>query len=145
MRISNFIARVMRQRRPLGWCGVAAFAVICLAVLVLRMRLDSDVINMLPSGFQSVEGLRIYDSKFEQTRKLTFALLCKRGDVDILEEFAPVFAEKLRKQPWCTRVLAGSPMETPDGIRDLQSMAIPLLLNLDPSAFEQTTSVLQTE
>jgi predicted RND superfamily exporter protein len=145
MRISNFIARVMTQRRPLVWWGVAMFAIVCVALLVLRMRLDSDVINMLPSGFQSVEGLRIYDSKFEQTRELTFALLCKRADVDKLEEFAPIFAEKLRKQPWCVRVLAGSPMETPEGIRDLQSIAVPLLLNLEPAPFEETMSILQPQ
>jgi predicted RND superfamily exporter protein len=145
MRISNFIARVMTQRRPLVWCGVAVFAATCLALLVLGMQLDSDVINMLPSGFQSVQGLRIYDSKFEQTRELTFALLCKHGDVDKLEEFAPAFVEKLRKQPWCVRVLAGSPMETPDGIRDLQSIALPLLLNLEPAVFEETVSILQPQ
>src|SRR6266404_5344075 len=145
MRISNFIARVMTQRRRLVWWGVATFAVICVALLVLRMRLDSDVINMLPSGFQSVEGLRIYDSKFEQTRELTFALLCKHGDVDKLEEFAPAFAEKLRKQPWCVRVLTGSPMETPDGIRDLQAIAVPLLLNLEPTVFNETMSILQPQ
>src|SRR5207244_2819872 len=65
--------------------------------------------------------------------------------VDKLEEFAPTFAENLRKQSWCERVLAGSPMEMPDGIRDLQSIAVPLLLNLEPATFEQTMSILQPE
>src|SRR5438094_6991947 len=32
-----------------------------------------------------------------------------------------------------------------DGIRDLQSIAVPLLLNLEPAAFEQTMSILQPE
>jgi predicted RND superfamily exporter protein len=36
-------------------------------------------------------------------------------------------------------------METPDGIRDLQSIAVPLLLNLEPAAFEQAMSILQPE
>ena len=92
-----------------------------------------------------MQGLKIYDREFEQTHELTFALLCEPQDVDKLEDFATVFAEKLRKQPWCTRVLAGSPMATPDGIRDLQSIAVPLLLNLEPSAFDQTMSILQSE
>lgn len=56
-----------------------------------------------------------------------------------------MFAERLRQQPWCTRVLTGSPMSTPDGIRDLQSIAVPLLLNLEPSVFRETMSVLQPE
>src|SRR5438046_9044384 len=143
MRLSDLIARVMARRRVLVWFGVAALAAACLGILVTRIKLDSDVINMLPKGFQSVEGLKIYDRDFEQTRELTFALRCQPQDVDKLEEFAPTFAENLRKQSWCERVLAGSPMETPDGIRDLQSIAVPLLLNLEPSAFEQTMSILQ--
>ena len=143
--MSDLIARVMAQRRALVWFGVAALAAACLGILVTRIELDSDVINMLPKGFESVEGLKIYDRDFEQTRELTFALRCQPQDVDKLEEFAPTFAENLRNQSWCERVLAGSPMETPDGIRDLQSIAVPLLLNLEPAAFEQTMSILQPE
>ncbi len=145
MRMSDLIARVMAQRRLLVWFGVAALAAACLAILVMRIELDSDVINMLPKGFESVQGLKIYDRDFEQTRELTFALRCQPQDVDKLEEFGPIFAETLRKQPWCDRVLGGSPMETPDGIRDLQGIAIPLLLNLEPAAFEQTISILQPD
>src|SRR5437763_1787201 len=145
MRMSDLIARVMAQRRLLVWFGVAALAAACLAVLVTRIELDSDVINMLPKGFESVQGLKIYDRDFEQTRELTFALRCQPEDVDKLEEFAPVFAERLRQQSWCERVLAGSPMETPDGIRDLQSIAVPLLLNLESPAFEEAMSILQPQ
>src|SRR5438132_11293490 len=145
MRLSDLIARVMAQRRVLVWFGVAALAAACLGILLTRIELDSDVINMLPKGFESVGGLKIYDRDFEQTRELTFALRCQPQDVDKLEEFAPTFVENLRKQSWCDRVLAGSPMETPDGIRDLQSIAVPLLLNLEPAAFDQTMSILQSE
>jgi len=145
MRISDSIARLMSQRRSLVWLGVFAFATLCLGILLTRIQIDSDVINMLPRGFQSVDGLKIYDRDFEQTRELTFALRCQPADVDKLEEFAPTFAANLRKQPWCERVLAGSPMEMPDGIRDLQAIAVPLLLNLEPAAFEQTISILGPE
>jgi len=145
MRISDFIAQTITQRRALIWCSIVALAAVCLAILVTRMQLDSDVLNMLPARFSSVAGLKIYDHDFEQTRELTFALLCNAADVDKLEEFAPVFTEKLRQQPWCARVLAGSPMETPDGIRDLQSIAVPLLLNLEPPAFDETMSILQPQ
>src|SRR6266566_2863906 len=145
MRISDFIARAVTQRRALVWCCVAALAVTCIAILVTSLRLDSDVLNVLPGSFRSVQGLKIYDRDFAQTRELTFALLCGPGDVDKLEDFAPVFVERLRQQPWCTRVLAGSPIATPDGIRDLQSIAVPLLLNLEPNVFNQTMSVLQPQ
>src|SRR6266480_3036993 len=145
MRISDFIARIITQRRALVWCGATALAVACITILVTSLRLDSDVLNILPGSFRSVQGLKIYDREFEQTRELTFALLCDSNDVDKLENFAPAFAEKLRQQPWCTRVLAGPPMQTPDGIRDLQSIAVPLLLNLEPGTFNETMSILQPQ
>src|SRR6266513_3842351 len=145
MRPSDYIARLLTERRALVWAGVTALVIACVAILVTRIQLDSDVLNMLPGKFDSVNGLKIYNRDFEQTRELTFALLCQPADVDRLEEFAPVFAENLRRQPWSERVLTGSPMETPDGIRDLQLMAVPLLLNLDPPAFEATISTLEPE
>jgi uncharacterized protein len=145
MRISDFIARTITQRRALVWSGVAVVTIACIAILVTSLRLDSEVFNVLPSRFSSVQGLKIYDRDFEQTRELAFALFCNPDDADKLEDFAPVFAERLRQQPWCERVLAGSPMATPEGIRDLQSMAVPLLLNLDPATFDQAISILQPD
>ena len=145
MRISDFIAQTITQRRALVWSGVAVLTMCCIAILVISLRLDSEVFNVLPGRFPSVQGLKIYDRDFEQTRQLTFALLCNPSDVDKLEEFAPLFAERLRQQPWCSRLLAGSPMSTADGIRDLQSIAVPLLLNLEPRAFDDTMSILQPD
>ncbi len=145
MHISDFIARTITQRRALVWGSVALLTIACIAILVTSLQLDSEIFNVLPGKFSSVQGLKIYDRDFEQTRELTFALQCDPKDVDKLDEFAPVFAERLRQQPWCTRVLAGSPMSAPDGIRDLQSIAVPLLLNLEPNAFRETIAVLQPE
>ncbi len=145
MRVSDFIAQTITQRRALVWSGVAVLTMCCIAILAISLRLDSEVFNVLPGRFPSVQGLKIYDRDFEQTRQLTFALLCNPKDVDKLEEFAPVFAERLRQQPWCSRLLAGSPMSTADGIRDLQSIAVPLLLNLEPRAFDDTMSILQPD
>jgi uncharacterized protein len=145
MRPSDFIARVVTDRKNFVWTGVLALALGCLTILATRISLDSDVLNMLPGKFSTVQGLKIYNRDFEQTRELTFALQCQPNDVDQLEEFAGVFAENLRKQPWCVRVLAGSPVETPDGIRDLQKIAVPLLLNLEPGAFDNIISILEPQ
>src|SRR5256886_2217828 len=145
MRISDFIAQTITQRRALVWSGVALLTIGCIAILVTSLRLDSEVFNVLPGRFSSPQGLKIYDRDFEQTRELTLALLCDPNDVDKLEEFAPMFAERLRQQPWCARVLAGSPMGTPEGIRDLQSIAVPLLLNLEARMFDETMLLLQPE
>src|SRR5438309_1129014 len=145
MHTSDFIARTITQRRALVWCGVAVLTAACVAIHASSLLLDADVFNVLPGKFSSVQGLKIYDRDFEQTRELTFAPVCNPNDVDKLEEFAPVFAEQLGQQPWCARVLAGSPMTTSEGIRDLQSIAVPLLLNLEPAAFDETLSILQPE
>src|SRR6266508_3459091 len=145
MRTSDLIARTITQQRALVWCGVAVLTAACITILVTSLQLDSEIFNVLPGKFASVRGLKIYDRDFEQTRELTFALLCDPNDVDKLEEFAPVFAERLRQQPRCARVLAGSPMGTPEGIRDLQSIAVPLLLNLEARMFDETMLFLQPE
>jgi len=143
MRFSEKVAFLVTERRGLMWSAVVLIAISSVGILVAFLRLDTEVLNLLPRGFDSVEGLKIYNSEFAQTRELTFALLCQPEDVDKLEEFAPKFVENLRAQPWCVRVLAGSPMETPDGVRDLQRIALPLLLNLEPEDFDRALSLLQ--
>src|SRR5207253_11397660 len=96
MHISHFIARTITQRRALVWTSVALLTVVCIAILVTSLQLDSEIFNVFPGKFWSVQGLKIYDRDFEQTRELTFALQCDPKDVDKLDEFAPVFAERLR-------------------------------------------------
>src|SRR3982074_3903680 len=145
MRVSTLIARLTTERPPFVWAAGGALVIALGAILVTRLELASDVLDRVAGIFSSVEGLKIYNRDFEQTRELTFALLCQPADIDKLEEFAPRFAEHLRQQPSCARVLAGSPMETPDGLRDLQLMAVPLLLNLEPPDFQKTISILQPD
>src|SRR5439155_26898532 len=135
MRFSEKVAFLVKGRRGLMWSAVVLIAISSVGILVAFLRLDTEVLNLLPRGFDSVEGLKIYNSEFAQTRKLTFALLCQPEDVDKLEEFAPKFVDRLRAQPWCVRVVAGSSMETPDGVRDRERIALPLLLHLGPEDF----------
>jgi uncharacterized protein len=143
MALHSKIARILTQRRGLVWLAVALISAASIGVLVTRMKLDTEVLNLLPGGFESVEGLKVYNRDFAQVRDLTFALVSEPNDVDKLEEFAPTFAQRLREQPWCKRVLSGVPIETPEGVRDLQSIAVPLLLNLEPAAFDETIALLQ--
>ena len=145
MSYSQFIAYLVTRRRGLLWLAVLSATVVSLWILLTRVHLDTEVLNLLPAKFSSVQGLKLYNRDFAQTRELTFALLVRPDDADRLEEFAPVFAERLRKQPWCTRLLTGSPMESPEGIPDLQRIALPLLLNLAPGALEEALGILQPE
>ena len=143
MALHSRIAKLVTERRATVWWVSALICAVSIFVLITRMKLDTEVLNVLPSGFESVEGLKVYNRDFAQVRDLTFALVAQPEDADKLEEFAPIFAQRLREQPWCTRVLAGVPLETPEGVRDLQSIAVPLLLNLDPKAFDETLAFLQ--
>ncbi len=145
MSYSHSIARLVTERRGVVWTAVALLAAFSIYVLVTRLTLDTEVLNLLPKKFESVQGLKLYNADFAQTRELTFALVAQPNDIDRLEEFAPTFAQRLRAQPWTTRVLGGSPMESPEAVRDLQGIAIPLLLNLDPKAFDETVAVLQPD
>jgi len=47
MRISDFIARTVTQRRALVWCGLAVLTIVCIAILVTSLRLDSEIFNVL--------------------------------------------------------------------------------------------------
>ena len=52
----------------LVWAAVALLCALSTAVLVLRMKLDTEVLNLLPGGFESVEGLKVYNRDFVQVR-----------------------------------------------------------------------------
>src|SRR3977135_3163919 len=116
MAIHSAIAQLVTRRRGLVWLAVALICAASIGVLVTRMKLDSQGRDHPTHGFGSVEGLKVYNRDFAQVRDLTFALVCQPNDVDKLEEFAPQFAQRLRDQPWCLRVLAGAPIETQEGI-----------------------------
>ncbi|HEY2615298.1 MAG TPA: MMPL family transporter [Chthoniobacterales bacterium] len=143
MRVHSLIANLVTRRPAAVWTAIGLISAASIYVLITRMKLDTEVLNLLPSGFESVEGLKVYNRDFAQVRELTFALVCQPDDIDKLEEFAPIFAKKLSAQPWCARVLSGVPIETPEGVRDLQSIAVPLLLNLEPAAFDEALALLQ--
>lgn len=103
-------------------------------ILAWHARFASDVLDLLPRHFDSVRVLKQFDRDFSQAREVTFAVVDETREVD-LDAFVDHFAEKLREQPWVVRVMEKSPMESPEGVRDIQRLAAPLLLNLDPAAF----------
>ncbi len=130
-------------RYPLRTAAIAALlALICVAVIVLRARLDSDILNLLPQRFDSVQGLKIFDRNFSQAHELTFALWDEEGASD-LDGFAEHFGEALRKEPWVVRVMDRVPMESAEGIAEVQKLAVPLLLNLPPEDFSKALEKLQ--
>lgn len=143
MELSRTAAHFVTHRRRTVFIAVAALVLGCAAVLLFALRFDSDILDLLPRSFDSVQALKISDREFTNARQLTFAVWDENHATDI-EDVASRFTEELRKEPWAVRVTSGAPVESPDGIQDLQKyLALPLLLNLDPAAFSAAMKGLQ--
>jgi predicted exporter len=131
---------IVNHRRTLGGLGLA-LAALSVLILVWHARFASDVLDLLPGHFDSVRVFKRFDREFSQARELTFAVVDETGEVD-LDAFLDHFAEKLRAEPWIARVMEKSPMESSEGVRDVQRLAAPLLLNLEPAAFATALAAL---
>ncbi len=131
---------IVNHRRTLGGLALLLAAISGL-ILVWHARFASDVLDLLPGHFDSVRVFKRFDREFSQARELTFAVVDETGEVD-LDGFLDHFATMLRAEPWVARVMEKSPMESPDGVRDVQRLAAPLLLNLEPATFATTIDAL---
>lgn len=142
MNIAKLVAHFTVHRPKTLGLLVIVLVLGCLGLLRTRAKFDSEVLNLLPSHFESVQALKELNSSFTQGKELTFAL---QGPASVLTEFEEHFLQKLALEPWVLRVFTGSPMETPEGLTDLQSLVPPLLLNLEPDAFKQAVTLLSAE
>jgi predicted RND superfamily exporter protein len=140
--IPQRIAHLTVHRPKTLGLTVAILLVICFALLKTRARFDSEVLNLLPAQFESVQALKELNSRFSQGKELTFAL---QGPAPVLAEFEEHFLRELAAEPWVLRVFTGSPMETPEGLADLQVLIPPLFLNLEPEEFKRATALLAPE
>lgn len=127
-----------RSRRVRG----AVFVLLVLGslwVMIGHLRLDTEVLNLLPGTFSSVRGMESYNRDFTQARELTFGLvLDDEGSSAALDRLQEEFVVALRQQPWVVRALAGGdPMADPAGLAALPGLAAPLLLNLSPDDFQE--------
>ncbi len=142
-RLARYVVR--HPRRTIFFAAV--MALICIGVLVTRGRLDTEVLHLLPQHFRSVQGLKILNQEFSQGNEVTFALWDDsegKAGVD-MDAFAEHFGEALRKEPWVVRVMDRVPMESPEGIGEIQTLAVPLLLNLPPEKFKAALKHLEPE
>src|SRR5262252_3523128 len=122
-----------------------AFAIAALAVFIVftRRNLDSEVLNLLPSKFESVVGLKEYNSEFAQARQLVFGFLGEPGHADDVETFKTHFMGQLGKEPWVLRIFDRIPLETSEGLNEIQGVVPALLLNLPPDEFKDAMSQLE--
>src|SRR5208337_1025052 len=142
-KITEFLADTIAHRtRTLIFM---AFAIACLAILIAvkRRNLDSEVLDLLPSKFESVVGLKEFNSVFAQARQLVFGFLGEKGHAEDVETFRTRFVEELGKQPWVLRTFDRIPLETQEGLNEIQGVVPVLLLNLPPEEFKDAMAQLE--
>lgn len=137
--ISRFLAHVA-VRRP-GLLIAAAALLLCGALFLFQSRqsFDSEVLNLLPSGASSVQGLKIYNARFNSSKELAFLIETPPGtDPGLADDFV----EELGRQPWVLRILDTVPMESERGRETLPALAAPLILGQNTGDFEKTVAKL---
>jgi predicted RND superfamily exporter protein len=142
-KITGFLAHTIAHRTKV--LIFVAFAVAALAIftVVTRKNLDSEVLNLLPAKFESVVGLKEFNSEFAQARQLVFGFLGEPGHADDVDTFKTHFMEELAKQPWVLRIFDRIPLETPEGLNEIQGVVPALLLNLPPDEFKDAIAQLE--
>ena len=137
----TFARFVTHHRRPV-LIGVALLIAASALVVAFGVRFASDVLDLLPQHFESVQAFKTFDREFSQARELTFGLLDEKGEVDF-DGFTEHFSAELCKEPWVVRVMDRSPTESPGGIEEVRAIALPMLLNLDSADFDETLRLLE--
>lgn len=169
MRPSERVARLIIHRPGLLWLGVLVCVLLSVGLIVLRARLHSDVLDMLPKEFESVQIYKLADREFSSSKELMFGLSTPPGlvhpekyedylrpiadsmveflgmfDCD-LDGFADHFVEMLRQEPWVERLMDQTTMMEPASLAELSKVAVPLILNEPDEDFAQTMTALQPE
>jgi predicted RND superfamily exporter protein len=144
MSIYRSIAQQVIRRPAFVFAASTLFVVGCLLIAVFGCRFDSEILNMLPGGFESVQTLKLYNENFTDSKQLTFALVDEDHSSD-LDGFRDHFAEEIKKEPWALRVMARSPMDSANGLDELKSIALPLLLNIEPQNFAEVIKRLEPD
>jgi predicted RND superfamily exporter protein len=143
-RISSVLARwIVRKPLAIGSAGLL-LAAASAWIISSRSAFDSDILNLLPASDSSVEGLKIFNSEFTQTRELAFLLSWKEPPANG-DSYRETFLTRLRSQPWVHRVLDAPPLETTSGRKTIHEILVPLLLNLPPEQFAAALEDLSPE
>ncbi len=144
MSFDRTVARYVAHRHRVLYTGVVVMVVASILIVAFGCRLDSEVLNLLPTSFKTVQALKVYNNNFTDAHQLTFALFDPDHEAD-LTGFTEHFAGMAKKEPWAGRVMERSPMDAPDGIQGLQAVALPLLLNIEPGEFGNVIKALEPQ
>jgi predicted RND superfamily exporter protein len=145
MSLARTVAHFVTHRRGVVFGGVGGVFVASVLVILFGLRFNSDILDLLPKDFDSVQAFKTTDREFANARQIIFALKTDSDDAD-LEGMTKSFCDQLHAEPWVVRVTASAPVESAEGIADLQGrLAVPLLLNLDPAAFASAMELLKPD
>lgn len=144
MIFSDRVASFLVKRSRLVWLLLILLTASSVTFICVGARLNSDVLDMLPQKFESVQVYKMYNREFALGRELMFGIMDETGEVD-LDEFTAHFAEELKKQPWIVRVMEESPITSPGSLEELRAVALPFLLNSSAADFEKTVASLKPE
>src|SRR6201996_2658983 len=92
-KITELLARIIARRTKTLIVLALAIAALSIFIVVKRQNFDSEVLDLLPSKFLSVVGLKEFNSEFAQARQLVFGFLGEKGHSDEVEAFKTHFIE----------------------------------------------------
>jgi predicted RND superfamily exporter protein len=142
-KVTALLARIIAHRTKTLIVAALAIAGVSIFIVIKRQNFDSEVLDLLPSKFQSVVGLKEFNSEFAQARQLVFGFLGEQGHGDDVDAFKTHFIEELEKQPWVLRTFDRIPLETQEGLNEIQGVVPALLLNLPRNEFDDAMAQLE--
>jgi uncharacterized protein len=142
-KITELLARIIARRTKTLIVAALAIAALSIFIVIKRQNFDSEVLDLLPSKFQSVVGLKEFNGQFAQARQLVFGFLGEQGHGDDVDTFKTHFIEELGKQPWVLRTFDRIPLETQEGLNEIQGIVPTLLLNLPREDFDDAMAQLE--
>jgi predicted RND superfamily exporter protein len=143
-KLAERVAHLVAHRPRLLWGILFALLAAAGALIIGRSHLNSEVLDMLPGHFESVQIYKLADREFSSARELIIGLLAPSDEVD-MDGFTEHIAAALRKEPWVVRVMDRSPLEAPGGLAELRAVALPLMLNQSDADFATLLATLQPD
>jgi len=112
---------------------------VLVALGVLRLRFDVEVLDLLPSNNRAIEGLKLYQEKFSNARELIVTV--HDSDAEQAENGARAIAEHLRQRKDLVTTVTWQPpwLENPGQTAELIGY---LWFNQSPEDFDQLTNRL---
>ncbi|MEO6742281.1 MAG: MMPL family transporter [Chthoniobacteraceae bacterium] len=144
LKTADRIAHLIAQRPRVLWLILPVLLAAAGVLIFFRARLNSEVLDMLPGHFESVQIYRLADREFSSARDLIIGLRALSDEVD-MDGFTEHFAAALRREKWVVRVMDRSPLEAPGGLDELRAVALPLMLNQSDEDFAKLLATLQPD